>query len=209
MYAAHEFRFYGLVYLLASIAGLAFPCKSVAQKAPVEPSINKAVASSDSGGVHAFDFEFGAWKTHIRRLLQPLSGTANWAEYDGIHTIRPIWNGRGNVGELQADGPSGHIEAMSPRLYDTRTHKWHVTYGSSRDAGISTARIGEFKDGRGEFHGKETVDGKPVLVKETYSPLAANKRRFEIAYSADSGKTWETNWIMTDTRIVDDQEMKK
>jgi hypothetical protein len=54
--------------------------------------------------------------------------------------------------------------------------------------------------------GELEVDGpgRSVLVREIYSPLGANSRRLEIAYSDDGGKNWETYWIMTDTRMGDE-----
>jgi len=150
-------------------------------------------------GQRDFDFAFGAWKTHIKRLRDPLSGSTNWLEYDGSHTIRSVSGGRANLGELQAGGPAGHIEALSARLYDPQTHLWHVSYGNPRDGSLSRPVVGQFKNGRGEFYGQETFQGRQVLVRELYSPIDAKGRRLEIAYSADGGRSWETNWIMMDT----------
>ena len=64
---------------------------------------------------HDFDFELGAWKTHLSRLLHPLTGSTTWVDYDGTTRVRPVWDGRANLLELEADGPSGHIEALSLR----------------------------------------------------------------------------------------------
>jgi len=167
------------------------PSAAAAQQLPAEPA------------QHDFDFAFGVWKTHIKRLLKPLTGSTDWAEYDGTHTIRKVWNGRANLGELEADGPAGHIEAMSPRLYNPQSHQWSVSYGNPRDGSLSQPVSGGFKDGRGEFFGQDTVNGRAVLVREIYSPLGPGSRRLEIAYSADGGKNWQTHWIMTDTRMSD------
>jgi hypothetical protein len=38
-------------------------------------------ASSAPDGAHDFDFHFGVWKTHIRRLLKPLTGSRTWTDY--------------------------------------------------------------------------------------------------------------------------------
>src|SRR5450755_2944544 len=45
-------------------------------------------------GQHDFDFEFGTWKTHLKRLLQPLTGSTTWVEYDGTSVVTKVWNGR-------------------------------------------------------------------------------------------------------------------
>lgn len=168
-----------------------------ASPAHTEPADEPAAPA----GQHDFDFAFGTWKTHIRRLKDPLSGTSDWLEYDGTHTIRKVWEGRANLGELEADGPAGHIEALSPRYFDPQTHLWRVSYGSPRDGSLSSPVVGAFNNGRGEFYGEDTYKGRTVLVREIYSPLDASRRRLEIAYSADGGRTWETNWVMTDTRM--------
>jgi hypothetical protein len=160
-------------------------------------------------GQHDFDFAIGAWKTHISRLLHPLSGSTAWAEYDGTHIVRKVWNGRANLGELEVDGPAGHIEAMSARLYNPQSHQWNISYGSPRDGGLSRPVVGEFRDGRGEFYGEDTIDGRAVLVRETYTSIGPGSRRLEIAYSADGGKTWETHWKMVDTRMPDESAGKR
>ena len=38
-----------------------------------------AVAADRRDGQHDFDFEIGTWKTHVSRLLHPLSGSTAWA----------------------------------------------------------------------------------------------------------------------------------
>jgi len=41
-------------------------------------------------GQHDFDWEIGTWKTHLRRLQRPLSGSTTWVEYDGTTIVRPV-----------------------------------------------------------------------------------------------------------------------
>jgi hypothetical protein len=72
-------------------------------------------------GQHDFDFEIGAWKTHLRRLLRPLTGSTTWVEYEGTTVVRKVWNGRANLVELKVDGPAGHFEGLSLRLYNPQS----------------------------------------------------------------------------------------
>jgi hypothetical protein len=60
---------------------------------------------------------------------------------------------------------------------------------------------GGFSNGRGEFYGQEDLDGRVILVRFVISDISADTARFEQAYSADGGRTWETNWVAIDTRI--------
>jgi hypothetical protein len=63
--------------------------------------------------------------------------------------------------------------------------------------------IGGFENGRGEFYGQEMLNGRPIFVRFIISDITPTSCRFEQAFSADGGKTWEVNWIAVDTRIED------
>jgi hypothetical protein len=162
-----------------------------------------AAAPSDDGS-HArdFDFAFGTWKTHVKRLVHPLSGSDEWAEYDGTHVIDKVWEGAANLGVLDAAGPAGHLEALSLRLYNPDSRQWNVSYANPREGRLGGTVTGGFDGGEGAFYGTDTLDGRAILVRERYVPLGPDRRRLEVAYSADGGKTRETNWIMTDTKAA-------
>ena len=153
---------------------------------------------------HDFDFEIGTWKTHVRRLLQPLTGSSTWIEMDGITTVKSVWGGRANLVELEADGPEGHFQGLSLRLYNPDTHQWSLNFASSTDGTMTPPTIGKFENGRGEFYSQETLYGRPILVRFVISDITPTSCRFEQAFSADEGTTWEVNWIATDTRIPDE-----
>src|SRR5437762_9391344 len=91
------------------------PLKAFAQQNSDKTETRPALAQRD--GQHDFDFEIGAWKTHLRRLLHPLTGSTNWVEYEGTSVVRKLWSGRANLVELEADGAAGHFEGLSLRLY--------------------------------------------------------------------------------------------
>jgi hypothetical protein len=61
--------------------------------------------------------------------------------------------------------------------------------------------IGKFKDGRGEFFDQEKFNGRAILVRNRFIDIKPEFSRFEQAFSNDGGTNWETNWIMTFTRI--------
>lgn len=154
-------------------------------------------------GQHDFDFEIGTWKTHLSRLLHPLTGSTTWTEYEGTTVVRTIWNGRANFVELDVDGPAGHIEGLNLRLYSPQSHQWSLNFASSSGGTMSQPTIGEFKNGRGEFFDQGTFNGRAVFVRFAISDITPNSCHFEQAFSDDGGKTWEVNWIATDTRVAD------
>ena len=160
-------------------------------------------ASSQRDGQHDFDFEIGTWKTHLRRLLNPLTGSTTWVEYNGTTVVRKVWNGRANLVELVADGLAGHFEGLSLRLYNPQSRQWSLNFANVNSGVMTQPTIGEFKNGRGEFFNQETFNGRAILVRFVISDITPNSCRFEQAFSEDGGKTWEVNWIATDTRVKD------
>jgi hypothetical protein len=159
--------------------------------------------SKERDGQHDFDFEIGCWKTHLSQLVHPLTGSHTWAEYEGTTVVRKVWSGRANLVELEADGPAGHFEGLNLRLYNPQSHQWSLNFAGSSAGTLSQPTIGEFKNGRGEFFDQEMLNGRAILVRFVISNISANSCRFEQAFSDDGGRTWEVNWIATDTRIKD------
>jgi hypothetical protein len=154
-------------------------------------------------GAHDFDFHIGVWTTHLSRLLHPLTGSTSWVEYRGTTTVRKVLKGRANLVELDVDGPAGHLEALSLRLYNPESHQWSLNFAGGNSGTLGQPTIGEFKNGRGEFFDQETLNGRAIFVRFVISGITANSCRFEQAFSDDGGKTWEINWIATDTRTGD------
>jgi hypothetical protein len=151
-------------------------------------------------GQHDFDFEFGSWRTQIKRLLHPLSGSNEWETLEGTSIVRRVWDGRANLGELEVGNAARHIEGLSLRVYNPQSQQWSIYWSNSRDGAVGAPMIGGFKDGRGEFFDQETFEGKAIFVRFIFSDVTATSFRLEQAFSSDGGKTWEPNWIATFTR---------
>ncbi|HET9793366.1 MAG TPA: hypothetical protein VFS34_02805 [Thermoanaerobaculia bacterium] len=156
-------------------------------------------------GRHDFDFEIGRWTTHLSRLLHPLTGSTTWVDYEGTTVVRKVWDGRANLVELEVDGPEGHFEGLSLRLYDPRSHQWSLNFANGATGALSQPTVGEFRNGRGEFYDQETFGGRAVLVRFVVRELTPDSCRFEQAFSDDGGKTWEVNWIATDSRVKEEK----
>ena len=72
-------------------------------------------------GRHDFDFAFGRWHCHNRKIVNVLDlSCEEWEEYDGIIEMRPIMGGLGNVDTFVPAGLPGdkHYEAATLRMYD-------------------------------------------------------------------------------------------
>ena len=157
-------------------------------------------ASDSPDGARDFDFHFGAWKTHIRRLLKPLTGSSTWTDYDGTSRVSKVWGGRASILELEADGPAGHIEGVGLRLFNPQSHQWSLNWANGSDPAMTTPMVGKFVHGQGQFYDQEEFQGRIIIARNGFSAITPRSSRFEQAFSDDAGKTWETNWIMTFNR---------
>lgn len=186
---------------LSCLAIMGLPYLPVAPACARAPQAARAGAETPRDGQHDFDFEIGTWRTRLKRLAHPLSGSSEWLEYEGVTTVRKVWNGRANLVELTADGPDGHFEGLNLRLYNPRSRQWSLNFANSSSGTLGQPTIGGFVDGRGEFYDQEEFNGRAIFVRFVITPLDADTIRFEQAFSDDGGKTWETNWVATDTRM--------
>ena len=145
---------------------LLLPLQGLAQQASVRD------------GQHDFDFEIGTWKTHLKRLLHPLTKSTTWIEYEGTSVVRKIWDGRANLVELAADGPGGHFEGLNLRLYNPQSRQWSLNFAGGAGGAPSQPTIGEFKNGRGEFFDQEPFNGRAILVRFVISDITPTSCRF-------------------------------
>jgi hypothetical protein len=155
----------------------------------------QALAAAPRDGSHDFDFDFGTWKTHSRRLMHPLSGSSDWKEMDGVTVVSTVWDGRANLAEYRADGSAGPIELLSLRWYNPNTRQWNLDFAHPGDGTLGIPNVGEFRNGRGDFYDQEDFNGRSILVRFSIWGISADTARSEQAFSADGGKSWEVNWI--------------
>ncbi len=151
-------------------------------------------------GSHDFDWDIGTWKTHQKRLLHPLTGSTTWVEYEGTDVVKPIWNGA-NEGKIEAHGSAGNLEIFTVRMYNPDAHQWGVYFTNPATGVLSTPVVGEFKNGRADFYDQEPYNGRQIMVRFSVFNISADACEFQQAFSADGGKTWEPNFIVTETRV--------
>lgn len=152
-------------------------------------------------GRHDFDFNFGTWKTHIKRILDPLSGDGQFIELNGTVSVRKVWDGRAQLEEIEADGPNGHWQGMTLFLYNPEAHQWSQSFVNSKSGVLTAPLIGAFKDGRGELFSSDTFKDRSILVRGVWSDIKPDSHHFEESYSDDGGKTWTPAFIAELTRV--------
>jgi predicted methyltransferase len=187
----------GKTWAPAFIADLSRSAESAATVAARAERIRNEDAALEG---HEFDFHLGTWKEHSKRLLHPLTGSTNWVEMDGRSVVTKVWGGRASLVEFKADGPAGGLELLSLRWYNPSRHEWNVEFATPNVGTLGVPGVGVFEKGRGSFYDQEVINGKTVLVRFSAWGLGPNAARTEQAFSADGGRTWETNWINNYTR---------
>jgi hypothetical protein len=161
-----------------------------------------ATAPALHDGLHDFDSGLGTWKEHTMRLDKPLTGSTTWVPVDGYSRSWSVLGGRVNVVEYDGDGPKGHLSLISIRIYDPASKQWRMNFSTpARGSLWPNPMVGSFHDNRGEFYSQDDIDGRAILVRFSIIPETATTQRTEQAFSADGGKTWETNWINSYTRV--------
>lgn len=167
------------------------------------PQVRAGSSGTQRDGSHDFDWDIGAWKTHQRRRLHPLTGSSQWIDYQGTDIVRRLWQGA-NTGMIEANGPAGHLEIFTIRLYNPSSHQWTINFTNPASGTLGIPLTGVFRNGRAEFYDQEPYEGREILVRFAISDITAGTCRFEQAFSDDGGKTWEVNFVVTETRLKSD-----
>ncbi len=143
-----------------------------------------------------FDFLIGTWKVYHRRLKERLEGSSEWEEFEGDTVDRKILNGLGNMDENIIYRETGPIHAVTLRLFDPQAQEWSLYWATGISGILEVPMIGGFKHGLGEFYSQEVFEGRHIFSRFIWSEITTASCKWEQAFSADGGQTWETNWVM-------------
>jgi hypothetical protein len=162
-------------------------------------------------GSHDFDFIYGKWRMPNHRLKERLAGSHEWADFITCDEGGPLPGGIGNTDFWRANYWKDFV-GVTVRTYDRATGLWRIYWvDNTFSKGVMDKPvIGKFDGSVGTFQGADTFNGKPVIVRfiwtlspaqsqtqweKTLNPSGARVvAKWEQAFSADGGKTWETNW---------------
>lgn len=159
------------------------------------------LAPSPAAGLHDWDFITGRWTVRHRRLVARLAGSDEWQEFAGTSELWHLMGGAGNVDDNWVDLPGDPYRAASLRSFNATTGEWSIWWLDGRHPGVlDVPVVGRFVDGVGRFEADDTVNGRPIRVRFLWTRIDTSSPRWEQAFSADDGQTWETNWEMDFTR---------
>jgi len=149
-------------------------------------------------GAGDFDFFIGHWQVTHRRLKERLAGCSEWDEFGGTTLTQKILGGLGNMDDNTLDLPGGAYRAVTLRTFDPQAAHWSIWWLDGRQPGqLDAPMVGRFDDeGIGIFYANDHFNGRPIRVRFLWSHRGLPRPRWEQAFSADGGVTWETNWVM-------------
>ena len=153
-------------------------------------------------GRHDFDFLLGHWRVDNRRLRLRLQDNAEWESFPATQHNQALPGGIGNYDDFLAPQWRPGLVGMSLRLFSPQTRLWSIYWLDNDTAGLDPAGalrppvVGAFRDGVGVFEGDDTLDGRPIRVRYTWSDIGTDRARWEQTMSADQGRNWELNWSM-------------
>ena len=164
----------------------------------------------DDSNEHDFAFLAGRWRVLHRRLGERLAGSDEWQEFDGTCAMQTILGGRANVDDNVLNLPSGTYRAASLRAFDGGLKRWSIWWLDGRAPHrLDVPVVGGFEHGVGTFYADDTLDGRPIRVRFRWTDTRTASPRWEQAFSADGGTSWETNWTMTFQRTCEADQSQR
>jgi hypothetical protein len=153
-------------------------------------------------GSHDFEFNLGKWHTSIRRYADPFDAPGSFVKLEGTVSVRPVWNGRAFLEEIEADGPKGHLEGLTLFLYNPQSGQWSQNYANAAQGHFDSApTIGSKHGDSIELYSQDTLDGRAILVRGTWADIRPDSHSYTEAYSDDGGKSWKPAFEAKLTRI--------
>ena len=158
--------------------------------------------TANEPGLRDFDFFFGVWTVAHRKLKSRFTGSRDWETFAGETTCRPLMNGLANYN----DSVSQHVgqvgRGVGIRAFNAADRTWADWYlNGGAPSSIDPPGIGRFTGGVGTFLSDDVFQGRPIKVRGVFTDIRPGLAQWEQAFSADEGRSWETNWIMRYTRV--------
>jgi hypothetical protein len=153
---------------------------------------------------HAFDFIYGRWSVHNRKLRDVTDPACEeWVEFGATSEVFPVLHGVGHIDRMDVpDAPDGPpFEGLTLRLFDPSRGTWSIWWSSTRAPGrLEPPVVGRFTGEHGVFDCDDVLAGRPARVR--FEWLAERPSpRWQQSFSYDGGATWRLNWVMRFTRL--------
>jgi len=151
-----------------------------------------------------FNFLMGNWTIRNRKLKTRLNNCTEWEEFESKWKIKTMLNGLGNIENYYATIDDKPFEGVALRFFDQKTKLWSIYWTDINSTGtLGAPMIGSFYGDLGVFFMKDKFDNKEILVKYEWDKSDPNNPVWRQGVSLDNGETWEWNWYMHGSKVVD------
>jgi hypothetical protein len=160
------------------------------------------IVPSETSSVRDYDFYFGKWKIHNRKLKARLASCDEWVEFDAEQECRPLLLGAANIDNFLAEVNGNPFEGMTLRLFDPKTRLWSIYWADSNVVAMDVPQIGSWDGPTGRFFARDTYNGKDIIVQFLWDKTDPESPTWSQSFSEDDGETWEWNWYMYMSRAA-------
>ncbi len=92
-------------------------------------------------------------------------------------------------------------EGFALRLFNPRTRLWSIYWADANSGTLDAPVVGSFENKVGHFFGRDTFDGKNIIVVFRWDVRNPQLPVWSQAFSTDEGKSWEWNSINVSERV--------
>lgn len=153
--------------------------------------------------IQNFSFLIGKWSVLNRRLKERLVNCEEWIEFHAEMETKRILNGLGLMDEMKSAHFGEEFIGLSIRMLNPELNTWTIYWADTAHAeiGLKEQVVGAFKNGIGEFFGKEMYKDKEVKLRFIWTKPSVDTAKWEQAYYDEINDKWETNWTMLFTSL--------
>ena len=160
------------------------------------------VTASKTSSANDFNFLTGKWTMHNKKLKSRLNNCTEWEEFESTdENLGTILNGLGNMDFYRTTFDGKPFEGLTLRLFNPETRLWSLYWVPSNTGVLDPPVVGSFEGNVGMFYGKDTFQGKPILVVFKWDKTDPDNPVWSQAFSPDNGATWEWNYTNVSHRI--------
>ncbi|RNL82408.1 hypothetical protein ED312_17155 [Sinomicrobium pectinilyticum] len=154
------------------------------------------IKASETSSHNDFDMLTGKWKMYHKKLKFRLSNNNEWIYLESVdENYGTILQGIGNTDLYRATFDGEPFEGFTLRLFDPETKLWSLYWVASNSGVLDPPVVGSFDNDIGHFFGKDTFNGKDIVMVFRWDMRDREHPVWSQAFSEDNGKTWEWNWI--------------
>jgi len=162
---------------------------------------NLIIKPSPTSSSKDFDYLIGNWKLKNRKLKSRLTHSTEWVEFESRVEMHQILDGNGNIDKYTDTATGKPYEGVALRLFNSKTKLWSIYWADNNSGTLDPPVVGSFENNIGHFFGKDTFNGKKIIVVFRWDVRDPDLPVWSQAFSADDGKTWEWNSINVSEKI--------